>query len=110
MVRPRQDAQQTESSHFCRPFGTLWVGIRYECVLAALCIRRLLQKTLIEADFKITNCIIQNIVAHAEIAMPRLHKLDIQAIYESHSMLCTYQKKMFPGRCCPLFLHIICRV
>jgi transcription initiation factor TFIID TATA-box-binding protein len=69
----------------------------YECLLASLCVRRIIQSTIFESTFRISNCIIQNIVAHSEIDMKHGQKLDIQRMYENMAMQCTYQKNMFPG-------------
>jgi transcription initiation factor TFIID TATA-box-binding protein len=69
----------------------------YECLLASLCVRRIIQSTIFEATFRISNCVIQNIVAHSEIDMKPGQKLDIQRMYENMAMQCTYQRNMFPG-------------
>ena len=39
----------------------------------------------------------QNIVAHAEIPMKQGQRLNIQRMYETMPMECTYQRNMFPG-------------
>jgi transcription initiation factor TFIID TATA-box-binding protein len=50
-----------------------------------------------DASYQIIDCDVQNIVAHSEIPLPAGHILDIQKMYESMPMECTYQRNMFPG-------------
>jgi transcription initiation factor TFIID TATA-box-binding protein len=55
------------------------------------------------------NCEIQNIVAHSEAGLAADQSIDLQEIYETHSIDCTFQKTMFPGlvyrmRGCPVVL------
>lgn len=68
-----------------------------ECILASLCMSRLINQTLVNANFNIMNCTVENIVAHSEIPLGKNQKLDIQALYDAHSVECSYQKNMFPG-------------
>ena len=49
------------------------------------------------AKYYIVNCDVQNIVAHAEIKLQPNQILNIQRMYESMAMECTYQRNMFPG-------------
>lgn len=59
---------------------------------------RLINKTLANANFEIWSCCIENIVAHSDLNLgPSKKKLDIQALYENHSVECTYQMRLFPG-------------
>lgn len=62
-----------------------------ECLLAALCMSRLINKTLPNVHFDIMNCTVENIVAHAEMGLGPNQRLDIQALYENNSIECTYQ-------------------
>ena len=70
---------------------------RYECLLGSLCIARMASSLFFHASYRIINCDVQNIVAHAEIIMQPHQTLNIQKMYESMAMECTYQKNMFPG-------------
>ena len=69
----------------------------YECLLAALCVTRIMNKTAVRMRYWVANCDIQNIVAHSDIGIVPPSKLDIEAMYADISMYCTYQKNMFPG-------------
>ena len=83
----------------------------YECLLASLCMSRLINDTLVNTNLHIINCTVENIVAHAEIQMLPNQKLDIQALYENHSIECTYQRNMFPGaiyRCKDVPVVLLC--
>jgi transcription initiation factor TFIID TATA-box-binding protein len=74
-------------------------GVRswYECLLAALCVTRIVNQTMIRTKYMVINCDIQNIVAHSDIGVTSPAKLDIECMYADLSMECTYQKNMFPG-------------
>lgn len=50
-----------------------------------------------QSMYCIIDCDVQNIVAHAEIPLPEGRMLNIQHMYESMPMECTYQRNMFPG-------------
>jgi transcription initiation factor TFIID TATA-box-binding protein len=69
----------------------------YECLLASLCVASIISSLFAHAKYFITDCDTQNIVAHSEIHLRNGQFLDIQRMYESMSMECTYQKNMFPG-------------
>jgi transcription initiation factor TFIID TATA-box-binding protein len=69
----------------------------YECLLASLCIARIMSRLFVHARYYIVNCDVQNIVAHSEISLGPNQFLNIQQMYESMAMECTYQKNMFPG-------------
>jgi transcription initiation factor TFIID TATA-box-binding protein len=69
----------------------------YECLLAAICVTRIMNSTATRTQYWVVNCDIQNIVAHSDIGVVAPSKLDIEAMYVDLSMECTYQKNMFPG-------------
>jgi transcription initiation factor TFIID TATA-box-binding protein len=69
----------------------------YECLLASLCIGRIISRLFAHAKYHIINCDVQNIVAHSEIRLMPGQILNIQQMYESMAMECTYQRNMFPG-------------
>ena len=75
---------------------TFFVG-RTECLLASLCVARVIGNLFEQGTYCIIDCNVQNIVAHAEIPLKPGQTLNIQQIYESMPMECTYQKNMFPG-------------
>mmetsp|Transcript_10958 Transcript_10958/g.27145 ORF Transcript_10958/g.27145 Transcript_10958/m.27145 type:complete len:231 (-) Transcript_10958:46-738(-) len=68
----------------------------YECLLASLCMSRLINNTLVNANFHIMNCAVENIVAHSKIPLRENERLDIQALYDANSVECSYQRNMFP--------------
>lgn len=70
---------------------------RYECLLASLCVAKVIGNLFEQSTYCIVDCDVQNIVAHAEIPLRDGHILNIQQMYESMPMECTYQKNMFPG-------------
>lgn len=76
-------------------------GVRswHECLFCALCVCRLVTAALGEEAgvFRVSNCHIQNIVAHSMVRLGPYQKLNIQRMYEVLSLDCTYQKCMFPG-------------
>ena len=55
---------------------------RYECLLASLCIARIISKIFLHANYHIVNCNVQNIVAHSEIKLRDNQMLNIQQMYE----------------------------
>ena len=69
----------------------------YECLLGSLCIAHIISGLFVHAKYYIVNCDVQNIVAHAEIKLQPNQILNIQRMYESMAMECTYQRNMFPG-------------
>lgn len=77
----------------CPPMHTC----RYECLLASLCIARIVSGLFLHARYCIVNCDVQNIVAHSEIKLRGNQMLNIQRMYEDMAMECTYQRNMFPG-------------
>lgn len=54
----------------------------YESLLASLCICRMIQQAMIGRRYLITNCNIQNIVAHTDIGLRPSQILNIQTMYE----------------------------
>jgi transcription initiation factor TFIID TATA-box-binding protein len=68
-----------------------------ECLLASLCIARIISMQFVHARYFIVNCEVQNIVAHSEIKLGEGQMLNIQRMYECMAMECTYQRNMFPG-------------
>jgi hypothetical protein len=70
---------------------------RYECLLASLCVSSIIGELFEDASYQIVDCDVQNIVAHSEIPLKPGQTLNIQQMYESMPMECTYQKNMFPG-------------
>lgn len=68
-----------------------------ECLLASLCIARILSRTIVDSRFFIVNCQLQNVVAHTEVPMDDGYRLDIQRMYRERSVDCTYQRNQFPG-------------
>jgi transcription initiation factor TFIID TATA-box-binding protein len=67
----------------------------YACILAAHSISQLLRESDSSQNFRIVSCVVQNIVAHAEI--PPNHKVDIDSFYRAYNEYATYQKSVFPG-------------
>ena len=68
----------------------------YECVYASLFIAELLSDCIPGHVFQLHACDVQNMVAHVEIPVGS-GTLDLQAMYSSLALNCTYQRKMFPG-------------
>lgn len=58
---------------------------------------RVIGRLFEQCTYQIIDCDVQNIVAHAEIPLKTGQMLNIQQMYESMPMECTYQKNMFPG-------------
>ena len=73
---------------------------RYECLLASICVARIMSNLFVHVKYYIIDCDVQNIVAHSEIPLREHQYLNIQKMYENMSMECTYQKNMFPGAYC----------
>jgi transcription initiation factor TFIID TATA-box-binding protein len=73
--------------------GKTW----YESIHACLFLRKFLQDNITGHDFRLKSCDIQNIVAHVEIIHNQDYFLDIDAMYTSLNLQCTFQKQMFPG-------------
>jgi transcription initiation factor TFIID TATA-box-binding protein len=69
----------------------------YECVLASLCVCRILRNSFPARQFDLINCEIQNIVAHVELPVGSEEMLDLQSMYNKLELHCMYQKTMFPG-------------
>lgn len=69
----------------------------YECVLAALCVCRILRDVFPSKQFTLLNCEIQNIVAHVELPVGERGMLDLQSMYGKLELNCMYQRTMFPG-------------
>lgn len=69
----------------------------YECVLAGLCVCRILRDVFPSKNFELINCEIQNIVAHVELPMGDKGMLDLQSMYGKLELDCMYQRTMFPG-------------
>lgn len=90
-------------------------GVRswYEGLLSSLCIARIVTRALVGCNYFILNCEVQNIVAHSEAPLVEGEKLDIQRMYDTYSVECTFQKNMFPGLIyrgmrCPVVLLCFC--
>lgn len=69
----------------------------YECLHASLCMSRIVTKTIYNSSYHICTCQIQNIVGNSAIPLGPNQILDIQQMYETHNIKCTYQKTQFPG-------------
>ena len=69
----------------------------YECVLASLCVCRILRDSFPSRVFKLVNCEVQNIVGHVELPMGEGGVLDLQSMYSKLELNCLYQRQMFPG-------------
>lgn len=69
----------------------------YECVLAGLCVCRILRDVFPSKQFTLANCEIQNIVAHVELPVGAGGMLDLQSMYGKLELNCMYQRTMFPG-------------
>jgi transcription initiation factor TFIID TATA-box-binding protein len=67
----------------------------YACMLAAHTISRLLRESDTSQDFRIISCVVQNIVAHAEV--PKGKRVDVDQFYRAYCVHATYQKNVFPG-------------
>jgi transcription initiation factor TFIID TATA-box-binding protein len=67
----------------------------YACILAAHTISQLLRDIDVAQDFKIVSCVVQNIVAHAEVPVGK--RVDVDHFYKSYCEYATYQKNVFPG-------------
>lgn len=90
-------------------------GVRswYECLLSSLCISRIITEALVGCSYQTLDCVIQNIVAHSEAPLGANQRLDIQRMYDTFSIECTFQKNMFPGLVyrgegCPVVLLCFC--
>jgi transcription initiation factor TFIID TATA-box-binding protein len=68
-----------------------------ECLLASLCIVNIINNRLENTRYRVSNCVVQNIVAHSDMMLGPGLKLDIDAMYADLGIECTYQKNMFPG-------------
>ena len=73
--------------------GRTW----YESVYSSLYVARLLGECMPSERFVLTQCAVQNMVAHVELPVGPEGMLDIQAMYSRLGINCTYQKRMFPG-------------
>lgn len=73
--------------------GRTW----YESVYSSLFIAQLLRECMPTERFMLTQCAVQNMVAHVELPVGPEGMLDIQAMYARLGINCTYQKRMFPG-------------
>jgi len=69
----------------------------FECVLASLCICRILRDAFPAREFRLVNCEVQNIVGHVELPVGPKGMLDLQSMYSKLELNCLYQKAMFPG-------------
>ena len=67
----------------------------YACILAAHTISQLLRENDSSQDFQIISCVVQNIVAHAEV--PPGKRVDVDSFYKAYCEYATYQKNVFPG-------------
>ena len=69
----------------------------FECVLASLCVCRILRDAFPSRGFKLVNCEVQNIVGHVELPIGDGGMLDLQSMYIKMELNCLYQRQMFPG-------------
>ena len=69
----------------------------FECVLASLCVCRILRRSFPAREFRLINCDVQNIVAHVELPVGATGMLDLQSMYSKLELNCLYQRTMFPG-------------
>jgi transcription initiation factor TFIID TATA-box-binding protein len=69
----------------------------FECVLASLCVCRILRDAFPSRGFKLVNCEVQNIVGHVELPIGEGGMLDLQSMYSKLELNCLYQRQMFPG-------------
>jgi transcription initiation factor TFIID TATA-box-binding protein len=69
----------------------------FECVLASLCVCRILRDAFPARGFKLVNCEVQNIVGHVELPIGDGGMLDLQSMYSKLELNCLYQRQMFPG-------------
>ncbi len=69
----------------------------FECVLASLCVCRILRDAFPSRAFKLVNCEVQNIVGHVEMPIGEGGVLDLQSMYSKLELNCLYQRQMFPG-------------
>ena len=69
----------------------------FECVLASLCVCRILRDAFPAREFFLVNCEIQNIVGHVELPVGATGMLDLQSMYSKLELNCMYQRTMFPG-------------
>ncbi len=58
-------------------------GGKYECLLALLCVTKVIGSLFDQCTYQIIDCYVQNIVAHAEIPLNAGQALNIQQMYES---------------------------
>lgn len=69
----------------------------HECVLASLCIVKMLKTHVDGVDFYVKDTKIQNIVGNVEIPMQPNQYLDLDHFFTTYNEFVTYQKNMFPG-------------
>jgi len=69
----------------------------YECVLASLCVCRILRNSFPSRLFQLVNCEVQNIVGNVELPIGEGGILDLQSMYSKLELNCLYQRQMFPG-------------
>ena len=69
----------------------------FECVLASLCVCRILRDAFPARGFRLVNCEVQNIVGHVEMPIGEGGVLDLQSMYGKLELNCLYQRQMFPG-------------
>lgn len=67
-----------------------------ECLLAGLYITRMLRRFNAFVEFEVTDSVIQNIVAHVAVPVGG-GQLDLDRLYASFNVQCTYQPQLFPG-------------
>jgi transcription initiation factor TFIID TATA-box-binding protein len=66
-----------------------------ECTLAALKVVRMLQRHIPTISFTVRNAVIQNVVAHVVLPLKPGQRLNIDRLYEEHSVNATYQRNLF---------------
>jgi transcription initiation factor TFIID TATA-box-binding protein len=65
------------------------------CIVAAHEITRILRVANPRHWFEVISCVIQNIVAHVELAAGTT--IDLERLYNAHCECSTYQRSIFPG-------------
>ena len=69
----------------------------YESMLSAMQIAVLISSIFTDRQFVAEGCEMQNIVAHTCIQLQHGFTIDLQKMYNTMSLECTYQPTMFPG-------------
>jgi transcription initiation factor TFIID TATA-box-binding protein len=67
------------------------------CVLSSHKVCNFLKKCMPSCKVRLLSVKIQNIVGNVDLNLDKTRFLNLNRLYESHSVFCTYQKNMFPG-------------